>query len=133
MQPLPNRPRARASRAACLGFARLFAPTLWVAAPLAAQFPGDVFFATPAVSVPEGEPATLAVQAFTGSQPLGAYLIAVEFDPAQLAVQAIERPDTVEVGAFATAARADQPGQVRLAAPTADPRRDRSAPSISAG
>ena len=87
-----------------------------LASTIRAQFPGDLFFAKPSVSVPHGATAELHVRAFTGSSVLGAYAVALEFDPAQLEVVAIAGGDPAEWTAFAEARREDEPGRVRFGA-----------------
>lgn len=60
-----------------------------------AQFQGDVFFAQPSVSAPEGSTATLEVLLFSGADVVGATHVDVTFDPAQADVVAVQ-PGTTE-------------------------------------
>jgi hypothetical protein len=55
-----------------------------------AQFRGDVFFASPSVSVPAGGVAVLEVQMFSGADIVGATHIDVVFDPSRAEVVAVE-------------------------------------------
>ncbi len=59
---------------------------------LSAQFPGDVYFADPAVTVPIGGVAELAIDAYLGSSPLGAIHLHVEFDAGSAEVVGFDGP-----------------------------------------
>lgn len=60
-----------------------------------AQFQGDVFFAQPSVSAPEGGTATLEVLLFSGADVVGATHVGVVFDPAQVEIVAVQ-PGTTD-------------------------------------
>jgi len=62
-----------------------------------AQFQGDVFFASPSVSVTAGGVAVLEVQMFSGADVVGATHLDVVFDPAQAEVVAVEPGATSEL------------------------------------
>lgn len=62
-----------------------------------AQFPGDVFFANPSVSVPAGGVAVLEVQMFSGVDIVGATHIDVVFDSTRTEVVAVEPGTTSEL------------------------------------
>ncbi|MDT5271726.1 MAG: hypothetical protein QOH49_3912 [Acidobacteriota bacterium] len=62
-----------------------------------AQFRGDVFFASPSVSVPAGGVAVLEVQMFSGADVVGATHIDIVFDPARAEVVAVEPGTTPEL------------------------------------
>lgn len=77
----------------------LLAGVVLLLAPVAAraQFQGDVFFASPSVSVPAGGVAVLEVQMFSGADVVGATHIDVVFDPARAEVVAVEPGTTSEL------------------------------------
>jgi hypothetical protein len=62
-----------------------------------AQFRGDVFFATPSVSVPAGGVVVLEVQMFSGADIVGATHIDVVFDSNRAEVVAVELGTTTEL------------------------------------
>jgi len=77
-----------------------------------AQFAGDVYFATPAVTAPAGGVASLSLQAYMGSTPLGAAQVRVTYDAARAEFVDFVLPGSGELadrGAFAAA-----PGEVRI-------------------
>jgi len=62
---------------------------LLLAAPAAAQFPGDVFFASPSVSVVAGSSVELEVQVFAGGSALGGVAFEVVFDATEVTLEAV--------------------------------------------
>jgi hypothetical protein len=62
-----------------------------------AQFQGDVFFAAPSVSAPEGGIAMLEVLLFSGADVVGATQVDVIFDPAQAEIVAVQPGATDEL------------------------------------
>ncbi|GEM_PF-5038214 len=65
---------------------------------LAAQFPGDVYFVKPSVSVKPGGTARLDIQTFLGTNSLGAFHIEILFASAQLdVVKVVVNPDFADV------------------------------------
>jgi hypothetical protein len=62
-----------------------------------AQFQGDVFFASPSVSVPAGGVAVLEVQLFSGADVVGATHIDILFDSTRAEVVAVEPGTTSEL------------------------------------
>lgn len=62
-----------------------------------AQFPGDVFFRNPSVSVPAGGTATMEVLLFSGAQVLGASHVSVVYDPTLAEVVALQPGTTAEL------------------------------------
>lgn len=80
-----------------------------------AQFRGDVFFASPSVSVPAGGVAVLEVQMFSGADIVGATHIDVVFDSTQAEVVAVEPGTTSElVDGLASAISPGRAGIVTL-------------------
>jgi hypothetical protein len=77
----------------------LLAGLVLLLAPAAAraQFQGDVFFASPSVSVPAGGIAVLEVQMFSGADVVGATHVDVVFDPGRAEVVAVEPGATAEL------------------------------------
>lgn len=80
-----------------------------------AQFQGDVFFAQPSLTVPEGGTATVEVQMFSGADVLGAAQVDVVFDPASVSVVGIGPGTAPELaGGLASATLQDRIGIVAL-------------------
>jgi hypothetical protein len=70
---------------------------LLVPASAQAQFRGDVFFASPSVSVPAGGVAVLEVQMFSGADVVGATHVDITFDSTKAEVVAVEPGTTPEL------------------------------------
>jgi len=77
-----------------------------------AQFRGDVFFASPSVSVPAGGVAVLEVQMFSGSDVVGATHIDIIFDATRAEVVAVEPGTSSEL--VAGLASAISPGRAGI-------------------
>ncbi len=67
-----------------------------------AQFPGDMFFSDPSVTIVAGETGDLEVVAFSGSDAFGAAHFDLVYDPAELEIVTSAAGDSGELGAVAT-------------------------------
>ncbi len=80
-----------------------------------AQFQGDVFFAQPSVSAPEGGTATLEVLMFSGADVVGATDVDVVYDPTQADIVVAQPGTTAELaGSFASVASSGRLSTVNL-------------------
>jgi hypothetical protein len=91
---------------------RGLAAVLFVPALAHAQFAGDVFFATPAVTAPAGGVASLSLQAYMGSTPLGAAQVRVTFNAARAEFVECVLPGSGELADRGAVAAV--PGEVRI-------------------
>ncbi|MGB0514203.1 MAG: cohesin domain-containing protein [Wenzhouxiangellaceae bacterium] len=70
---------------------------LGLAAPVQAQFAGDLFFAEPSVAIPADGQGTLEVQVFAGAETFGAAQFELLFDPTRLEVVSVRPGDAPEL------------------------------------
>jgi hypothetical protein len=81
------------NKQAIVQFARAaFVAALALAGRAPAQFQGDVYFASPSVSVPQGGIAEMAIEAYVGATALGAAHVEVEFTAGSADVVGFDGP-----------------------------------------
>ena len=83
------------------------------APPAFAQFPGDVFFETPVVSVPNGQTADLRLSIFTGASPFGIAQVNLTYDPALLTLESTVLPSVSGENGLDLIVENAAPGQIK--------------------